>query len=178
MDCASFLSSLILIMNFRTSSIRESQQKVHVSRLVPECVSSSKTQRLSRAPPANLRAPAPRRLRPPRTLTTTYTSTPPRASSATRSRANSPRSPILIMPNYFLPPAHSLNNIYLIDEFARSSDRRLRCTTTAYANLSGGRHTPRTCPQRPPDYTFVYSSGDEASLVSHSRTSTGDRAGH
>ena len=48
MDCAGFLS-LILIMNFRTSSIRESQQKVHVSRLVPECVSSSKTQRLSRA---------------------------------------------------------------------------------------------------------------------------------
>ena len=71
-DCAGFLS-LILIMNFRTSSIRESQQKVHVSRLVPECVSSSKTQRLSGTLPANLRAPAPRprRLRPPRTLTTT-----------------------------------------------------------------------------------------------------------
>ena len=69
-DCAGFLS-LILIMNFRTSSIRESQQKVHVSRLVPERVSSSKTQRLSRALPENLRAPAPRRLRPPRTLTTT-----------------------------------------------------------------------------------------------------------
>ena len=65
-DCAGFLS-LILIMNFRTSSIRESQQKC----TFPDWYPSSKTQRLSRALPENLRAPAPRRLRPPRTLTTT-----------------------------------------------------------------------------------------------------------
>ena len=124
------------------------------TRVCVEFKNSTTLARTSRKPPRTRPAP-------PTTAAHThhYTSTPPRASSATRSRANSPRSPILIMPNYFLPPAHSLNNIYIIDAFARSSDRRLRRTTTAYANLSGGRHTPRTCPQRPPDYTFVYSSG-------------------